>query len=109
MKHETAKIKIGLRKNKVVIVVANSSSYLEKSGKLRWKSIVQCDCNNQFEINNNYLLREPNVACKQCSFNDNCIVPIGSKFDKLTVVGYDKIIDKRGKRRCICICEDMIN
>lgn len=104
MTDKVSKIQIGLQKSKVIVTTVNSSNYFEKSGKKRWRSIVKCNCGESFEINNNYFLRENNISCKNCKYNDDCMISIGEIFDKLTVIGYENTTDKRGRKRCICNC-----
>lgn len=104
----TNKVKLGLRRQKLIIISPNISFYLEKSGKKRWQSEVVCDCGDEFIINNNYFMREKNNQCLICRYNTNCIVSIGQIFDKLTVIGYDNN-DRRKKCLCKCICGNTVS
>lgn len=104
MRNRITKIFKGLKKSKITIIEPNFDSYLEKSGKKRYKSKVRCDCGNEFELNNNYLLRQKDIMCKDCHYNQNCIVSIGATFDKLKVIGFDNSADKRKRKRCVCLC-----
>ena len=98
------KVMVGSKFGKLTVVQARSSSYVEPSGKVRWCSVVDCECGEKLEIKNSYMVREPNPKCKKCEYNENCIVSIGSVFDNLTVIGYVTLPEYNNRKRCVCKC-----
>lgn len=102
----TNKTNVNQKYSNLTVIAILPDFYTEPSGKIRKKALVKCDCGFEFEIKTN-LLFTSGQKCSKCKFNTNCIVKIGETYDKLTVIGFELVNNKK-EATCQCSCGNIV-